>query len=131
MSDPFFREALTFGLKKGDKQLGRGGLPKHALARMGKIFAHHGLRLEAPYFNREIARVMTRVPHVTSYDTIKQHLVGAMFQGEGLEKFINGTSKEKFQDGSGLSRLLRGYDQQRLLDMFESIYGIQKTGYLK
>ena len=129
--DIAFRQALTFGSKKTDRQLGRGGLPKHALARMGKIFAHHGLRLEAPYFNREIARVMTRVPHVTSYDTIKQHLVGAMFQGEGLEKFINGTSKEKFQDGSGLSRLLRGYDQQRLLDMFESIYGIQKTGYLK
>ena len=129
--DVQFREALTFGLKKTDRQLGRGGLPKHAIARMGKIFAHHGLRLEAPYFNRDVARVMTRVPHSTSYDTIKQHLVGAMFEGEGLDVFIEGTSKEKFQDGSGVSRLFRDYDQKRLIDMFEGIYGIQKTGYLK
>ena len=126
-----FREALTFGSKKIDRQLGRGGLPKHATARMGKIFAHYQLRLEAPYFNRDVARVMTRVPHLTSYDTIKQHLVGAMFKGEGLDRFIQGTSKEKFQDGSGISRLLKAFDQQRLIDMFERIYGIKKTGYLK
>ncbi len=126
-----FREALTFGLKKTDRQLGRGGLPKHAIARMGKIFAYYGLRLEATYFNRDIARVMTRVPHLTSYDTIKQHLVGAMFQGEGLDIFIQGTSKEKFQDGSGVSRLFIGYDQQKLIDMFEGLYGIKKSGYLK
>jgi len=129
--DVQFREALTFGLKKTDRQLGRGGLPKHAIARMGKIFAHYGLRLEAPYFNRDVARVMTRVPHSTSYNTIKQHLVGAMFKREGLDVFIEGTSKEKFQDGSGVSRLFRDYDQKRLIDMFEGIYGIQKTGYLK
>jgi len=129
--DVHFREALTFGLKKTDRQLGRGGLPKHAIARMGKIFAHHRLRLEAPYFNRDVARVMTRVPHSTSYDTIKQHLIGAMFEGEGLDVFIQGTSKEKFQDGSGVSRLFRDYNQKRLIDMFEGIYGIQKTGYLK
>lgn len=126
-----FREALTFGLKKTDRQLGRGGLPKHAIARMGKIFAHHGLRLEAPYFNRDVARIMTRIPHSTSYDTIKQYLVGAMFEGEGLDGFIEGTSKEKFQDGSGVSRLFRDYDQKRLIEMFEGVYGIQKTGYLK
>ena len=129
--DVQFREALTFGLKKTDRQLGRGGLPKHAIARMGKIFAHYGLRLEAPYFNRDVARVMTRVPHSTSYNTIKQHLVGAMFKREGLDVFIEGTSKEKFQDGSGVSRLFRDYDQKRLIDMFEGIYGMQKTGYLK
>lgn len=129
--DVEFREALTFGLKKTDRQLGRGGLPKHAIARMGKIFAHHGLRLEAPYFSRDVARVMTRIPHSTSYDTIKQHLVGAMFEGEGLDDFIQGTSKEKFQDGSGVSRLFRDYDQKRLIEMFDGIYGIQKTGYLK
>src|SRR3989344_4407177 len=125
-----FREALTFGLKKTDRQLGRGGLPKHAIARMGKIFAHHGLRLEAPYFNRDVARVMTRVPHLTSYDTIKQHLVGAMFEGEGLDAFIQGTSKEKFQDGSGISRMFASYDQKKLVDEFEKLYGIEKTGYL-
>ncbi len=130
-SDIQFREALTFGLKKTDRQLGRGGLPKHAIARMGKIFAHHGLRLEAPYFNKDVARVMTKLPHNTSYDTIKQHLVGAMFEGEGLDDFIQGTSKEKFQDGSGVSRLLRDYGQKRLIEMFNGIYGIQKTGYLK
>ncbi len=129
--DVQFREALTFGLKKTDRQLGRGGLPKHATARMGKIFAHYGIRLEAPYFHRDIARVMTRIPHSTSYDTIKQHLVGAMFEGEGLDAFIEGTSKEKFQDGSGISRLFRGFIQTKLLDMFEGLYGIKKVGYLK
>ena len=128
--DMYFREALTFGLKKTDRQLGRGGLPKHAIARMGKMFAHHGLRLEAPYFDRDIARIMTRVPHITSYDTIKQHLVGAMFEGEGLECFIQGTSKEKFQDGSGISRMFASYDQKKLVDEFEKLYGIEKTGYL-
>ncbi len=126
-----FREALTFGLKKTDRQLGRGGLPKHAIARMGKMFAYQGLRLEAPYFNRDIARVMTRIPHSTSYDTIKQHIVGAMFEGEGLDVFIQGTSKEKFQDGAGISKLFKDYGQKKLIDMFEEIYGIQKTEYLK
>lgn len=126
-----FREALTFGLKKTDRQLGRGGLAKHALARMGKIFAHSGLRLEAPYFDRYIARVLTRVPHITSYDTIKQHIVGAMFDGEGLDSFIQGTSKEKFQDGSGVSKLCKDYDQKKLIELFEGIYGIKKTSYLK
>jgi len=129
--DISFREALTFGLKKTDRQLGRGGLPKHAIVRMGKIFAHYGLRLEAPYFNRDVARVMTRLPHLTGYDTIKQHLVGAMFEGAGLDAFIQGTSKEKFQDGSGVSRLFRWYNQKKLINMFEGIYGIKKTGYLK
>ncbi len=129
--DISFREALTFGFKRSDRQLGRGGLAKHATARMGKIFAHYGLRLEAPYFTKDIARVMTKVPHVTSYDTIKQHLVGAMFEGEGLHHFIRGTSKEKFQDGSGISRLLKEYDQQKLIDLFDSIYGIKKIAYLK
>lgn len=128
--DTYFREALTFGLKKTDRQLGRGGLAKHATARMGKIFGHYGLRLEAPYFNRDIARIMTRVPHITSYNTIKQHLVNAMFEGEGLDSFIRGTSKEKFQDGSGISKLFEGYDQKKLIDMFEQLYGIRKTTYL-
>ncbi|MBS3138356.1 hypothetical protein J4207_01485 [Candidatus Woesearchaeota archaeon] len=126
-----FREALTFGLKKTDRQLGRGGLAKHALARMGKIFAHSKLRLEAPYFARDIARVLTRVPHITSYDTIKQHIVGAMFDSEELDSFIQGTSKEKFQDGSGVSKLCKDYDQRKLIELFEGIYGIKKTGYLK
>ena len=129
--DICFREALTFGFKKTDRQLGRGGLPKHAVARMGKIFAHYGIRLEAPYFNRDIARIMTLVPHITRYDTIKQHLVGAMFNGEGLDAFIQGTSKEKFQDGSGVSRLFHDFDQKRLIGMFEGVYGIKKAGYLK
>ncbi|MBI2548585.1 asparagine synthase [Candidatus Woesearchaeota archaeon] len=129
--DVHFREALTFGVKKLDRELGRGGLAKHATARMGKMFAQYGIRLESPYFTREIARVMTRIPHITSYDTIKQHLVHAMFVGEDLDGFIEGTTKEKFQDGSGITRLLQNYDQQRLVDMFAEIYGIYKSGYLR
>lgn len=126
-----FREALTFGVKKLDRQLGRGGLAKYATARMGNIFAQYGLRLEAPYFTRDIARVMTRVPHITSYDTIKQHLVRAMFAEDGLDSFIEGTSKEKFQDGAGITRVFQEYDQQRLVNLFSEIYGIYKAGYLR
>ena len=129
--DIAFREALTFGLKKNDRQLGRGGLAKHATLRMGKIFGEYNIRLEAPYFNKDIAKILTNVPHLTSYDTIKQHIVAAMFNGEGLDVFIDGTAKEKFQDGSGLSTLLANYSQQRLIEKFERIYGVRKSGYLK
>ncbi|MBI1970675.1 hypothetical protein HYS47_02935 [Candidatus Woesearchaeota archaeon] len=129
--DITFREALTFGLKKTDRQLGRGGLAKHATARMGKIFAHHNLRLEAPYFDRDIARVMTRIPHIPSYDRVKQHLVQAMFTGCGIDQFIEGTSKEKFQDGSGISKIFARYDQRWLIDAFERLYGVRKVNYLE
>ena len=128
--DTRFREALTFGLKKTDRQLGRGGLAKHATARMGKVFARHKLRLESPFFDKEIARVLTRVPHIGGYDSVKQLIVKAMFEGEGLDRFIEGTSKEKFQDGSGVSRLFGDYDQQRLVNMFERIYRVNKDVYL-
>lgn len=128
--DKAFREALTFGLKTTDLQMGRGGLAKHALARMGKIFAKENIRLESPYFDKDIAKLICSIPHTTSYDTIKQHVVAAMFKDEGLDEFITGTSKEKFQDGSGVSHMLKDYTQDRLLDMYEKIYGIKKTGYL-
>tara|TARA_Y100000034_G_C6889979_1_gene409242 strand:- start:492 stop:1772 length:1281 start_codon:yes stop_codon:yes gene_type:complete len=129
--DISFRQALTFGKKKGDMRLGRGGLAKHALARMGKIFSHYGIRLESPYFDKNIARVMTHIPHLTSYDTIKQHLINAMFVNEKFSDLIEGTSKEKFQDGSGVSKLFRKYNQSKIIEMFENIYGIKKTEYLK
>lgn len=125
-----FREALTFGLKKTDRQLGRGGLPKHALARMGKMFANYDIRLESPYFQQDIARIMTKIPHSTSHDTIKQHLMAEMFAGEGIDDLIFGVSKEKFQDGSGISRILHPYTQDRLIEYFDNIYGIRKIGYL-
>ena len=112
-------------------RLGRGGLAKHALARMGKIFSHYGIRLESPYFDKNIARVMTHIPHLTSYDTIKQHLINAMFVNEKFSDLIEGTSKEKFQDGSGVSKLFRKYNQSKIIEMFENIYGIKKTEYLK
>jgi asparagine synthetase B (glutamine-hydrolysing) len=127
--DVSFREALTFGFKKNDLQLGRGGLPKHAVARMGKIFASYGIRLEAPYFERDIAKLMTRIPHRVNYSQIKQAIMQKTFAGEKPERFIEGTSKEKFQDGSGISGIFRDYGQGRLLDVFEGIYGIRKTSY--
>ena len=125
-----FREALTFGEKEGDLQLGRGGLPKHATARMWKIFGSYGIRLEAPYFNREIAKIMTHIPHIPDYKDIKQNLMMHVLQGGGLDDLIAGTSKEKFQDGSGISRILESYTQSELVDRFEKIYGIRKTSYL-
>ena len=128
--DANFREALTFGLKKNDKQLGRGGLPKHALARMGKVFSNYDIRLEAPYFNREIAKIMTHVPHNPSYDTVKQNLMTKVLSDGNLDDLIVGTSKEKFQDGSGVSRIFHFYNQEKLIDMFEKIYGIRKTAYI-
>jgi len=62
---------------------------------------------------------------------IKQHLMSAIFAGEGIDDLILGVSKEKFQDGSGVSRLFAGYNQRKLIEMFDSIYGIKKTVYMK
>ena len=125
-----FRQALTFGFKKEDRQNGRGGLSKHALFRMGKIFADYDIRLESPYFDRSIANIMTRIPHIGGYGQIKQLIMQNVFVGEALEKFIQGVAKEKFQDGSGVSKLFKDYTQQRLLEIFKDIYGVMKTGYL-
>ena len=130
LGDIGFREALTFGQKKTDRQLGRGGLAKHATARMGKIFAAYGIRLEAPYFNQDISRIMTKIPHKESYDKIKQCLMHEVFKKDGFNDLIVGVSKEKFQDGSGVSKLFKDYTQQRLLEIFKDIYGVMKTGYL-
>ncbi len=128
--DVNFRESLTFGNKKIDLALGRGGLAKHATARMGKIFASYDIRLEAPYFDLETAQLMTNLPHTTSYDTIKQNLMLSMFSGTNFEQFIEGTAKDKFQDGSGVSRIFSAYDQRKLIDLFAEIYGVRKSGYL-
>ena len=57
--------------------------------------------------------------------------MSAIFAGEGIDDLILGVSKEKFQDGSGVSRLFSGYGQRKLIDVFDQIYGIEKTGYLK
>ncbi len=131
-ADIQLREALTFGSKTTDRQLGRGGLAKHATARMSKIFAAYNIRLEAPYFKKGIAKILTNIPHEPfTYDTIKQHFIAAMFKGENLDSFIEGTAKEKFQDGSGVSRIVAAYTQERLISLFEEIYGVRKVGYLK
>lgn len=129
-SDIRFRETLTFGGNKLSRQLGRGGLGNYAVSRMGKVFARHGMRLECPYFDREIARIMTRVPHLTSYDTIKQHLVQKMFPEDGLDDFIMGTSKMMFQDGSGVRKLFSGYDDKKTGEILRGIYGIKSPGAL-
>ena len=73
---------------------------------------------------------MTMIPHLYSYDTIKQYLVINVFKDEKLDSFISGTSKEKFQDGSGISDILKIYTQEELIKLFEEIYGIKKTSYL-
>ncbi len=126
-----FREILTFGGGKFSKQLGGGGLGNYAVSRMSKVFAHHGIRLESPYFDRDIARIMTRVPHLTSYDTIKQHLVQNMFSEDGLDDFIMGTSKMMFQDGSGVRRLFTGLDSATTTKILNDLYGIRRQNSLK
>ncbi|MCX6770420.1 MAG: asparagine synthase-related protein [Candidatus Micrarchaeota archaeon] len=124
--DVWFRMALTFGDKMSDLVLGRGGLPKHALARMGKIFAEYGIRLESPYFDQQLIKIMTRIPHIVGPEMIKQLVMGKMFEGEQFVQFIDGTAKVKFQDGSGISRLFGEYDQARLTRIFLDIYGVKK-----
>jgi asparagine synthetase B (glutamine-hydrolysing) len=122
--DVAFREKLTFGGEKLSPQFGRGGLSDQAVARMGKVFAHYGIRLESPYFHAEIAAILTRIPHLTSHDTIKQHFMAAMFAGEGLDEFIRGTAKKKFQDGAGITPLFRGFSNEQVASMFREMYGI-------
>jgi asparagine synthetase B (glutamine-hydrolysing) len=119
-----FREIMTFGYKRISKQGGRVGLGNAAVSRMSKVFAYYGIRLESPYFDKDIARILTRVPHLTSYDTIKQHLIGEVFSGEGLDHFIIGTSKMMFQDGAGIRGVFSDYDDVRIRAMFQKIYGI-------
>lgn len=126
-----FREALTFGSKKGDRQLGRGGLAKHGASRMFKIFGHYGIRLEAPYYDPDIARLMTAVPHTVPYDEIKQQFVDRMFNNPQMAPYIHGVAKEKFQDGSGLTNLMGRYTQEVLIARFEELYGIRKQTYLR
>lgn len=134
ISSTYFRQALTFGLKESDTQLGRGGLSKHALSRMGKMFAYYNIRLESPFFNAEIANTLTRIPYEDKdYSIIKSKIDSAIL-GEGGQKILGsleGISKEKFQDGSGISKIFKNYTQEQLIDMFEKIYGVNKSSYLK
>ncbi len=132
ISDTYFRQALTFGVKEADMQLGRGGLAKHALSRMGKMFAYYDIRLESPFFNSDIANVLTRVPYLSkNYNTIKQKIDSEILglDSVGILGRLDGISKEKFQDGSGISKIFAEYDQKKLTLLFNEIYGVNKTVY--
>jgi asparagine synthetase B (glutamine-hydrolysing) len=129
LGDVAFREKLTFGGEKISPQFGRVGLSDQAVARMSKVFAHYGIRLESPYFDRDIAGILTRIPHLTSHDTIKQHFMAAMFAGEGLDEFIRGTAKKKFQDGAGISPLFSGLSDRDITAVFRELYEIPGERY--
>lgn len=125
-ADQMFRWALTFGIRQGDIRLGRGGLGKHAILRMHKIFAQQGLRLESPYFNQEIAKTMIRIPHGEfEYEGVKPVLVREMLREPELEEWIKNASKEKFQDGSGISRIFSTYSQKRLNELLDEVYPLR------
>jgi len=131
VSDPGdvgFRQKLTFGGEKISPQFGRGGLSHHAVARMSQIFGHYGIRLESPWFHRDIAAIMTRVPHLTDHRTIKQHFVAAMFAGEGLDEFIRDTAKQRFQDGAGITPLFAAYSDADIDAAFRRLYRIPRGG---
>src|SRR3989344_5956746 len=134
VSSTYFRQALTFGLKESDLQLGRGGLGKHALPRMGKMFAYYGIRLESPFFNPDIANTLTRVPYEDKdYSVIKPKIDEAIL-GEDGQKVLGafeGISKEKFQDGSGISKIFEDYSQEQFVELFKKIYGANKEAYIK
>jgi len=133
ISDTYFRQALTFGLKEADMQLGRGGLAKHALSRMGKIFLYYGIRLESTFFNSYIANIITRIPYADEeYSVIKPIIDAAILGEEGKSVLgsLENISKEKFQDGSGISRLFKEYDQYQLTKLFKEIYGVNKDSYI-
>ena len=134
ISSTYFRQALTFGLKESDAQLGRGGLAKHALSRMGKMFAYYGIRLESPFFNKKIANILTRIPYADGdYGIIKPQIDNFILgpDGQKILGSLEGVSKEKFQDGSGISRVFKKYTQENLIGMFQKIYGVNKTSYIK
>lgn len=134
ISSTYFRQALTFGVKESDVQLGRGGLGKHALSRMGKMFAFYGIRLESPFFTPEIANVLTRIPYDDKdYGIIKPQVDQVVLGEEGKKILgsLEGISKEKFQDGSGISKVFQEYTQERLVDIFKQIYGVNKESYVQ
>ena len=134
ISSVFFRQVLTFGLKESDMQLGRGGLGKHALSRMGKMFAYFGIRLESPFFKPEIANIITRIPYNDEdYSIIKPKIDESILGEEGRKILgsFEGISKSKFQDGSGISKIFKDYTQEQLISIFKDIYGANKSSYLK
>ncbi|MEK7202248.1 MAG: asparagine synthase-related protein [Patescibacteria group bacterium] len=134
VSSTYFRQALTFGLKESDLQLGRGGLGKHALSRMGKMFAFYGIRLESPFFNRDIANALTRIPYEDAdYSVIKPKIDESILGEDGrlVLGALEGISKEKFQDGSGISKVFVDFSQEQLIETFKQIYGVNKESYVK
>jgi len=128
----YFRQALTFGLKEADVQLGRGGLAKHALSRMGKMLSFYGIRLESPFFDPDVANVLTRIPYPNEdYGVIKPKIIQSILCDDGMNILgpLDGISKEKFQDESGVTMLFTEYDQNKLTRLFKEIYGVNKESY--
>lgn len=120
---------------KYNRQLG-SGLAKHAGSRMFKPLMPVGLRLECPYYDREVLAHLVSLP-ASVLDSCggKPGVFVRLFQQE-LEHFgfpsdlVQRCKKVRFQDASeggrgGITPVLleAGYDQERLIALFNDRFG--------
>jgi asparagine synthetase B (glutamine-hydrolysing) len=117
-----------------NKQLGTG-LAKHAGSRMFKPFHHHGLHLEAPYYDRTVLQNMISIsPEVLKHIGGKPGLFARVFQRD-LQRFtipndlVLNCKKVRFQDASeggdgGFTSVLyrKGMDQKRAIEIFNGLF---------
>ena len=132
------RIAYTWG-KSADaglynKQLGTG-LAKHAGSRMFKPFYHHGLQLEAPYYDRSVLKSLISIsPDALNEIGGKPGLFLRVFERD-LQQFkipeavVLNCKKVRFQDATeggegGITSVLyrQGMDQTRAIDIFNRLF---------
>jgi asparagine synthetase B (glutamine-hydrolysing) len=139
LSDSEQRLALVWGPGRDhgryNHQLG-AGLAKHAASRMFKPFISYGLELEAPLLDRHFLSQIVAIDG----DALKKRggkpwLVESIFHADlreiGVsEPDVRAAPKVRLQDSSnrgrgGISPLLygRGYDQRKVLEMFNTLFG--------
>lgn len=118
-----------------NKQLGTG-LAKHAGSRMYKLFGHHGLRLESPYYDRTLLRRMIAIePAILKHAGGKPGLFHRIFHkdlealGVPADLVLN-SKKVRFQDASeggegGITSILfrHGMDQKLIIRVFNKHFG--------
>ena len=101
---------------------------------MYKPLGVYDIRLESPFFNREVANIMTRIPYESSrFMLIKPELDMHILDAKGRTVLgsLDGISKEKAQDGSGISRVFKPlYNQEGLVITFAELHGVLKSSYL-
>ncbi len=143
--EPIGREAYIWGNLKAEKigrynvQLG-SGLGKHGGSRMYKPMFKKGITLLSPYLEKEITKIGTNIPtDILREIGGKPGFMKLVFskeieRGEIPEEFFE-IKKIRFQDASeggetGITEtlLVKGYDQEKLIEIFNRIFKASVVG---